>query len=72
MKELLKGAEGPLPLQIRKWRNMTEVGGGIIDWKHIFANSSSGIEHHFVEHDFPAEPFVSITKSYAYLSKLTL
>jgi len=72
MKSLPKGAEGPTATPDKEMANMTEVGGGIIDWKHIFANSGkAGIEHYFVEHDFPADPFISITKSYAYLSKLT-
>jgi sugar phosphate isomerase/epimerase len=51
---------------------MTEVGSGIIDWKKIFEHSEqAGIKHYIVEHDKPADPFQSITESYAYLSKLT-
>jgi len=50
---------------------MTEVGIGVIDWKHLFANSGkAGIQHYFVEHDAPADPIASITTSYAYLSAL--
>jgi sugar phosphate isomerase/epimerase len=72
MSRLPKGAEGPTADPDKEMKDMTEVGGGIIDWKHIFANSGkAGIEHYFVEHDFPKDPFDSITKSYKYLSTLT-
>ena len=50
---------------------MTDVGKGVIDWKRIFAQSrQAGIQHYFVEHDFAADPFASITASYNYLSRL--
>jgi sugar phosphate isomerase/epimerase len=72
MKQLPKGAEGPTASPDKEMPNMTEVGSGVIDWKHIFANSGkAGIQHYIVEHDTPADPFGSITKSYAYLSKLS-
>src|ERR1022692_2555344 len=51
--------------------DLTAVGGGIIDWKKIFAQSEkAGIKHYIVEHDKPENPFESITKSYDYLNKL--
>ena len=72
MKVLPKGAEGPTTNPDKEMPNMTEVGSGVIDWKHIFSHAqNAGIQHYFVEHDFPADPFASITKSYAYLSTLT-
>jgi sugar phosphate isomerase/epimerase len=72
MKRLPEGAEGPTSSPDREMPNMTEVGGGIIDWKRIFSHSEkAGIQHYFVEHDYPADAFASITKSYAYLSTLT-
>lgn len=50
---------------------MTAVGSGSIDWKHIFAHSGeAGIKHYFVEHDYPKQPFENIKASYAYLEKL--
>jgi sugar phosphate isomerase/epimerase len=50
---------------------MTEVGGGIIDWKKLFSHSEeAGIKHYFVEHDHPKAPFDSIRKSYEYLATL--
>jgi sugar phosphate isomerase/epimerase len=50
---------------------MTSVGGGIIDWKRIFAQSgNAGIRHYFVEHDKPTAPFESIAASYSYLKSL--
>jgi sugar phosphate isomerase/epimerase len=50
---------------------MTEPGSGVIDWKRIFAHADqAGVQHYFVEHDSPADPFASITASYKYLSTL--
>jgi sugar phosphate isomerase/epimerase len=72
MKKLPKGEEGPTTNPDKEMPNMTEVGAGIIDWKRIFSHSDkAGIQHYFVEHDFPGDAFASITKSYAYLSTLT-
>src|SRR6266853_5115325 len=51
--------------------DMTSVGSGIIDWKHILGQSEkAGIKHYIVEHDKPQAPFESIKISYDYLSKL--
>ena len=72
MKVLPKGAEGPTASPDKEMPNMTDVGSGVIDWKYIFSHAqNAGIQHYFVEHDFPADPFASISKSYAYLSALT-
>jgi sugar phosphate isomerase/epimerase len=72
MKVLPKGAEGPTASPDKEMPNMTDVGSGVIDWKHIFSHDQkAGIQHYFVEHDTPADAFASITKSYAYLSTLT-
>jgi len=50
---------------------MTEVGAGTIDFRRIFAQRKlAGIEHFFVEHDEPADPFASIRASYQYLRNL--
>jgi sugar phosphate isomerase/epimerase len=50
---------------------MTEVGGGSIDFKKIFAQSEkAGIQHYFVEHDQPKDPLESIKASYEYLRNL--
>jgi len=50
---------------------MTEPGSGVIDWKRIFAHADqAGIQHYFVEHDSPADPFASIAASYKYLAAL--
>jgi sugar phosphate isomerase/epimerase len=52
-------------------RRMVDVGKGVIDWKTIFAQpGAAGIEHYFVEHDQPTDPFASIAASYQYLAKL--
>jgi sugar phosphate isomerase/epimerase len=51
---------------------MTDVGSGSMDWKAIFAlHAKAGIRHYFVEHDNPADPLASITKSAGYLKALT-
>jgi sugar phosphate isomerase/epimerase len=53
------------------FKDMTEVGSGIIDWKRIFAQSDqAGIKHYIVEHDKPKAPFDSIKTSYEYLRNL--
>lgn len=51
---------------------ITDVGSGdVIDWKRIFAQSQqAGIQHYFVEHDVPKDPFASLKTSYDFLSRL--
>ena len=50
---------------------MTAAGSGVIDWKRIFSHADeAGIQHFFVEHDAPNDPFASITDSYKYLAAL--
>ncbi len=52
-------------------RAMMSVGSGTIDFPAVFAHASqAGIQHYFVEHDNPPDPFASIQASYGYLSKL--
>jgi len=53
-------------------KDLTDVGtDDVVDWKRIFAKSKeAGIEHYFVEHDVPKDPFASLKASYEYLSKL--
>ncbi len=52
---------------------LEDVGSGRIDWKKLLgAAKKHGTVHYVVEHDSPAEPLVSIRKSYAYLSALTV
>lgn len=47
------------------------VAEDIVDWKGIFAQASlGGIEHYFVEHDQPADPFASLQVSYRNLQAL--
>src|SRR5258708_5661841 len=52
--------------------DITDVGhDDVIDWKRIFAQSrTAGIEHYFVEHDVPKEPFESLKASHDYLARL--
>jgi sugar phosphate isomerase/epimerase len=51
---------------------VTEVGhDDVVDWKRIFAQSGqAGIQHYFVEHDQPKDPFESLKASYDYVSRL--
>jgi sugar phosphate isomerase/epimerase len=50
---------------------MVDVGTGRIDFAAIFAHGEqAGIEHYFVEHDNPSDPFRSVTTSYEYLRTL--
>ena len=47
------------------------VGDGIIDFKRIFASADkAGMQHFFVEHDMPKDPFASITTSFNNLHKM--
>jgi sugar phosphate isomerase/epimerase len=48
---------------------MADVGSGTIDFKTILTQAK-GIEHYFVEHDEPADPFASAAASYRYLAPL--
>ena len=49
---------------------MADVGAGTIDFKTIFARAA-GVEHYFVEHDQPADPFVSAEASFRYLNSVS-
>jgi sugar phosphate isomerase/epimerase len=50
---------------------MRDVGAGTIDWKQIFkARGQAGMEHVFVEHDEPPDPWKSVSASYKYLRDL--
>jgi len=63
------GAAAPID---RVLPDITDVGhDDVIDWKRIFAQSrAAGIEHYFVEHDVPKEPFDSLKASHDYLTRL--
>jgi sugar phosphate isomerase/epimerase len=52
--------------------SLTDVGSNdVIDWKRIFARSEqAGIQHYFVEHDVPKDPYESLKASYSYLTNL--
>ena len=48
-----------------------EVGTGIVDFKHVFANAKeSGMKYFFVEQDQAPDPVQNVTNSYNYLKKL--
>jgi sugar phosphate isomerase/epimerase len=50
---------------------MTTPGSGVIDWKRIFSYSDlAGIQHYFLEHDVPKDPWATLTDGYKYLSTL--
>jgi len=55
----------------KEMKNLQPVGSGVIDFKRIFDNAkTSGMVHCFVEHDMPADPYASLTTSYANLTKM--
>jgi len=76
--ELFKKNPGRFPLWHVKDLDVTHetilpVGSGTIDFKPIFANASTaGMQHFFVEHDMPADPFASIKSSFGYISNTLL
>ena len=50
---------------------MRSVGAGTINWASLFEQRKlAGIEHFYVEHDNPPDPWASITASMAYLKRL--
>ncbi len=50
---------------------MRSVGQGTINWAALFEQRKlAGIEHFYVEHDNPPDPWASITTSVAYLKQL--
>ncbi|GAB3957570.1 sugar phosphate isomerase/epimerase [Spirosoma harenae] len=52
-------------------KTITEVGNGVVDFKHAFAAAkTAGLKYFFVEQDMAAEPFESIATSYTHLKKL--
>jgi sugar phosphate isomerase/epimerase len=60
VKDIDKDLKGPQP-----------VGTGVVDFKRIFANAEvAGLKHPFVEHDMPADPYASLSTSYANLKKI--
>ncbi len=52
--------------------SLTDVGtSDVIDWVGIFAKAEqAGIQHYFVEHDIPKDPYASLRASYTYLTNL--
>jgi sugar phosphate isomerase/epimerase len=64
--------EGTTPVPFEKvFPELTAIGKGVIDWKQILAESKkAGIEHYFVENDFPVSPFDFLQASYTYLRDL--
>ena len=64
-------AGGAAPIQ-SIMPDITDVGTrDIVDWKRVFAQSKqAGIQHYFVEHDVPKDPYASLKASYTYLKQL--
>ena len=51
--------------------DMVAVGDGVIDFGTILARSEqAGIDHYFVEHDWPDDPMESVRRSYNALSQV--
>jgi sugar phosphate isomerase/epimerase len=67
--ELFKQHPGRFPLCHIKdfdteFKNILPVGEGVVNYKRIFAAAKSGgLEHFFVEHDFPKDAFESLRTS---------
>lgn len=66
VEELFKQYPGRFPLCHIKdfdseFKNILPVGEGVVNYKRIFdAAKSGGLEHFFVEHDFPKDAFESL------------
>jgi sugar phosphate isomerase/epimerase len=51
--------------------DMRSVGAGSINWANLFAQRRlGGVQHFYVEHDNPTDPWQSVTESFAYLRRL--
>jgi sugar phosphate isomerase/epimerase len=51
--------------------DMRPVGSGTINWAALFEKRKvAGIQHFYVEHDNPTDPWASLTSSIGYLKKL--
>ncbi|WP_301926485.1 sugar phosphate isomerase/epimerase [Ferruginibacter sp.] len=51
--------------------NILPVGEGTIDYKPIFdAASIAGMQHFYIEHDMPKDPWASMTTSFKNLTKM--
>lgn len=74
--ELFKQHPGRFPLWhvkdiAKNLETLEPVGEGIVDFRRIFANAeTAGLKHFFVEHDMPADPYASISTSFANLKKI--
>ncbi|MBM88659.1 MAG: xylose isomerase [Gammaproteobacteria bacterium] len=67
--EIFKKNPGRFPMVHVKDRNasgnMVDVGRGVIDFAEIFTHSdTAGIEHYFIEHDFPEDGINSVAYSF--------
>ncbi len=52
--------------------SITTVGEGTIDFASIFKErATAGLQHYFVEHDRPEDPFGTITRGFEHLAALT-
>jgi len=65
------GYQGAMGQSVKYGGRMADVGQGSIDWKNLFAHAGkAGIQHYFVENDYPKSEFDDIKVSYNYLAKL--
>jgi sugar phosphate isomerase/epimerase len=74
VKDKAKGYDAPTYV-LDKPDPFTEVGNGVIDWKHVLeAAPAGGLKYPFVEQDYThrASIFESLQMSYDYLKKLPL
>ncbi len=54
-----------------KHETVLPVGAGTINYKRIFSAAKlAGMQHFFVEHDMPADPFASVTSSFRHITKM--
>ena len=72
---IFKNNPGRFPMVHVKDRNtegqMVDVGRGVIDFSEIFSHSeTAGIQHYFVEHDYPDDGINSIAYSYETVSNI--
>jgi sugar phosphate isomerase/epimerase len=63
--------QGAMGQSVKFGGRMADVGQGSINWKNLFAHAGkAGIQHYFVENDYPKSEFDDIKISYDYLRNL--
>ena len=71
LKDTKPGYSAPTTVSDPRPGSDTEVGHGITDWKTVIKTARQfGVQHYFVEQEFPEKPLDSVRMSYAFLRSI--